>query len=350
MKKGLSLLLCCVLVIALLPCVATAENNGSVTVYNWEDYISPEAIKLFEEETGITVNMTYFTTNEDMMVQVRNSPSAFDVVIPSDYCIDRLVIEGLLEEINFDNVPNIENIDPDLLGQYYDEEGIYSVPYMWGTVGICYNTTMVSEEEVQSLSVLFDEKFYDNVFMLDSIRDSMGLALKYLGYSMNTRDPLEMNAAKELLIEQKASGIVKAYQVDEIKDKMVAGEAALAVMWNGDAMYAIDLNEDLDYVIPQEGSNIWVDAMVIPKGAKNKENAEAFINFMARPDVAIMNFDEIWYSTPNLAAIEIMGEEYTSNDVINPSDEDIENCEYFYDMEDVIVIYNTMWTEIKSAK
>ena len=281
MKRILCLLAVLMLTLSLLPAAALADG-GTVTVYNWEEYISPDAIKLFEEETGITVNMTYFTTNEDMMVQVRNSSSSFDVVMPSDYCIERLAAEGLLEEINFDNVPNYANIDANFKGQYYDPDQKYTVPYMWGTVGICYNKTMV-DEPITSWSSLFDDKYKDNVFMLDSIRDSMGIALKYLGFSMNTRDPLEMAKAKELLIDQKSRGIVKAYQVDETKDKMVAGEAALALMWNGDAMYAISLNEDLDFVIPSEGSNVWVDAMVIPKGAKNKENAEKFIDFMCRP-------------------------------------------------------------------
>lgn len=347
MKKVLSFLLICALAVS---CFAAASAEGMVTVYNWEEYISPDAIKLFEEETGITVNMTYFTTNEDMMVQVRNSPSSFDVVIPSDYCTERLLKEGLLEEINYDNVPNYANIDAGLKNQYYDPDAKYTVPYMWGTVGICYNKTMV-DEPITSWSVLFDTKYKDNVFMLDSIRDSMGIALKYLGYSMNTTDPLEINAAKDLLIKQKQDGIVKAYQVDETKDKMVAGEAALALMWNGDAMYAIDLNEDLDFVVPDEGSNIWVDTMIIPKGAKNKENAEAFINFMCRPDVAQMNFDEIWYSTPNTVTVDLIGEEYTGNHVINPSQEVRDRCEYFHDIEDqLLLVYNTMWTQIKSSR
>lgn len=346
MKRILCLLT--VLSLALSLSAACAEG-GSVTVYNWEEYISPDAIRLFEEETGITVNMTYFTTNEDMMVQVRNSPSSFDVVMPSDYCIERLVTEGLLEEIDYANVPNYANIDPNFKGKYYDPDEKYTVPYMWGTVGICYNKTMV-DEPITSWSVMFDDKYKDNVFMLDSIRDSMGIALKYLGFSMNTRDPLEMVKAKELLIDQKLRGIVKAYQVDEIKDKMVAGEAALALMWNGDAMYAISLNDNLDFAVPEEGSNVWVDAMVIPKGAKNKANAEAFINFMCRPDVAQMNFDEIWYSTPNAETVKALGEEYTGNHVISPSQEVIDRCEYFHDMEDVILFYTNMWNEIKQAK
>jgi len=221
---------------------------------------------------------------------------------------------------------------------------------MWGTVGILYNTTMV-DEPITSWASLFDTRYHNNVFMMYSIRDTMGIALKYLGYSMNTRNPLEINAAKEALIQQKKAGIVKAYQVDETKDKMVAGEAALALVWSGDAQYAIDLNPDLAYVVPIEGSNIWVDAMVIPRGARNKANAEVFINFMCRPDVAEMNCNEIWYSTPNTAAVERMGEDYQDNLTMNPTQDIIDRCEFFNDIEDnYLIIYNTMWNEIMSAK
>jgi spermidine/putrescine-binding protein len=186
--------------------------------------------------------------------------------------------------------------------------------------------------------------------MMDSIRDTMGITLKYIGESMNTRDPIALEKAKELLIQQKQEGIVKAYQVDETKDKMVAGEAALALVWSGDAQYAIDLNPDLNYVVPKEGSNIWVDAMVIPKGAKNKANAEAFINFMSRPDIARLNCEAIWYSSPNTGAIELMGDVYKNNPVMNPAPEVVQSCEYFNDIQDFIEIYNALWLDIKNAK
>lgn len=347
MKNFFVRIVCLVLLVALFPMVSLAE--GVVNVYNWEDYICQDALDLFTEETGITVNMMNFTTNEDMMVQVRNSPSSFDVIFPSDYCVERLIAENLLEEINFSNIPNFHNIDENLVNPSYDKTNRFSVPYMWGTVGILYNTTMV-DAPVTSWSSLFDPSAQNDVFMMDSIRDTMGITLKYLGYSMNTRDPLEMFAAKEALIKQKKDGIVKAYQVDETKDKMVAGEASLALMWSGDAQYAIDLNPDLAYVVPTEGSNIWVDAMVIPMGAKNKENAEAFINFMCRPDVAQLNCNEIWYSSPNTGAVQLMGEDYINNLTMNPTQDIIDRCEFFNDIEDVIAIYNTMWLEIKSAK
>ena len=337
------------LIVAFLLCPAFALGEGVVNIYNWEDYICQDALDLFTKETGITVNMMNFTTNEDMMVQVRNSPASFDVVFPSDYCVERLIAENLLEEVDFANVPNLAFIDPNLMNPAYDKENKFSVPYMWGTVGILYNTAMV-EEPVTSWRSLFDAGYTNNVFMMDSVRDTMGVTLKYLGYSLNTRNPLEMNAAKEALIQQKRDGIVKAYQVDETKDKMVAGEAALALVWSGDAQYAIDLNPDLAYVVPEEGSNIWVDAMVIPRGAKNKDNAEAFINFMCRPDAARMNCDEIWYSTPNTEAVKLMGEDYENNPTMNPAQDVVDRCEFFNDIEDVIAIYNAMWLEIKSAK
>ncbi len=347
MKKWLAVL--AVLSLILVPAASLGENAGVVNIYNWEDYIDEAALEMFTQETGIQVNYMNFTTNEDMLVQVEATPSAFDVVFPSDYAVERMRALDLLEKIDFANVPNRDQIMPDLLNPTYDPTGEYSVPYMWGTVGILYNTKMVTEP-VDSWAILFDPKYQNNVFMMDSIRDTMGITLKYLGESMNTRDPIALEKAKDLLIQQKQAGIVKAYQVDETKDKMVAGEAALALMWSGDAQYAIELNEDLAYVVPKEGSNIWVDAMVIPKGAQNKANAEAFINFMSRPDIAKMNCEAIWYSSPNKGAIELMGDEYINNTVMNPSSEVIASCEYFNDIQDFIDIYSALWNEIKNAK
>ncbi len=310
MKKIGSLLLV-ILCIAVMSTSALASDV--VNVYNWEDYICDEALELFEKEYGIKGNYMCFTTNEDMMVQLRNSPGAFDVIVPSDYCVERMIAEDLIQPLNFDNMPNAAKYTMDSLkNPLYDPENLYSVPYMWGTVGILYNTEMVGSE-VDSWSVLFDEKNQGEVFMLDSIRDSMGIALKYLGYSMNTRDPKQIAEATQLLIEQKKNGIVKAYQVDETKDKMVLEEAAFGLMWSGDAQYAIDLNDKLAYVVPKEGSNIWIDPFVIPATSQNKENAERFIDFMCRPEIAQLNCEYICYSSPNTGAIELMGEAYISN-------------------------------------
>jgi len=345
MKKVVSLIL---LVMLLVPSFAMGE--GSLTVFNWEDYIDESVIEQFEQETGINVNYVRFTTNEDMMVQVEANPGHFDLCFPSEYIVERMLNKDMLAEINYDNIPNAKYILENLRNPSYDANNAHSVPYMWGTVGILYNTNMVAEP-VESWSILWDEKYQNNVFMLDSYRDSLGVTLKYLGYSMNTLDILALEMAKEKLIEQKRLGIVKAYQVDEVKDKMVAGEAALAVMWSGDAQYAIDLNEDLAYAIPNEGSNVWVDCMVIPKNAKNKENAEKFIDFLCRPDIAQKNCEYIWYSSPNSGAIELMGEDYTSNTTMNPAPEKLAICEYFNDINDMYrPIYEALWLEVKSAK
>ena len=347
MKKLIALLTLVSLLAAVMPLSAFAADEV-VNVYNWYDYMDESVFEQFEEETGIHVNKMYFTTNEDMMVQVRVSPGAYDLVFPSDYCVERMISEGMLAEINMDNIPNFTNVAENLRNPDYDPEQKYSVPFMWGTVGILYNTKMV-DEPVDSWSILWNEKYSDSIFMLDSIRDTLGVTLKYLGYSMNSRDLLQLNEAANKLIEQKP--IVKAYYVDETKDKMVAGEAALAVVYSGDALYSMELNEDLAYSVPMEGSNIWIDPMVIPATAKNKENAEKLIDFLCRPDIAQKNCEYIWYSSPNAAAIELMGEDYTENPTINPPQEVIDRCEFFHDIpDDFLSVYNSFWTKVKNAK
>ena len=345
MKKVVSLIL---LVMLLIPSFAMGE--GSLTVFNWEDYIDESVIEQFEQETGIDVNYVRFTTNEDMMVQVEANPGHFDLCFPSEYIVERMLNKDMLAEINYDNIPNAKYILENLQNSTYDPGNAHSVPYMWGTVGILYNTKMVSDP-VDSWAILWNEKYQKNVFMLDSYRDSMGVALASLGYSMNTEDIVALELAKEKLIDQKRIGTLKAYQVDETKDKMVAGEAALAVMWSGDALYAMDLNEDLAYAVPQEGSNVWVDCMVIPKNARNKENAEKFIDFLCRPDIAQKNCEYIWYSSPNSGAIDLMGEDYINNTTINPTEETLARCEFFRDISEIYrPIYETLWLEVKSAK
>jgi len=345
MKKVFVIMLAALLALSL----GTGLAEGVVNVFNWEDYINEDVIKMFEEETGIKVNYMRFTLNEDMMVQVRTSPGSFDVVFPSDYAIERMIAEDLVQPIDFDKVPNAAQILDWLQTPDYDPEHKYSVPYMWGTVGILYNTTKV-EEPITSWGQLFDEKYKDQVFMMDSPRDTLGIALKYLGYSVNSKNPAEIQEAANLLIEQKQKGIVKAYQLDETKDKMVAGEAALALVWSGDAQYAINLNPDLAYVVPEEGSNVWVDGMVITKTAANPDNAHAFIDFLSRPEIAAMNVEYIEYSTPNKGAIELLGDDYIDNPNLNPGMDVIENCEFFHDNHDVKVLYDTYWGMVKNAK
>ncbi|GHU69365.1 spermidine/putrescine ABC transporter substrate-binding protein [Clostridia bacterium] len=324
-----------------------AMADGVVNVYNWEDYISEDALKLFEEETGIEVRYSRFTTNEDMLVQVRADPTNYDVIFPSEYIIERLVSEDLLEELDWANIPNAEYVLDWMKNPAYDPDGKYSVPYMWGTVGILYNTTMV-DEPIDSWTALWDTKYAKSVFMMDSIRDSIGITLKMLGYSMNERSQEALDAARDKLLEVKPN--VLAWQVDETKDKMIAGEAALGVVWSGDAAYSMEYNEDLVYVVPKEGSNVWVDGMCIPKGARNKANAEIFIDFMCRPDAALLNFEEIWYCTPNTGVIELLDEETLADETIFPPQDVIDRCEFFQDIASDITRFNRIWLAVKSAR
>lgn len=325
------------------------EDSNQLIIYNWGEYMDPDVITLFEEETGIDVIYEEYETNESMYPKVASGAIAYDLVCPSDYMIERMIENDLLYEINFDNIPNIENIGDTYMEQslQFDETGSYSVPYCWGTVGILYNTTIV-EEEVTSWSILWDEDYAGQILMQDSVRDTFGITLKYLGYSLNSTDLDELTEAQNLLLVQKP--LVQAYVVDQVRDKMISGEAAIGVIYSGEAIYTQLENSDLEYVIPEEGSNMWIDSWVIPTTSENKENAEAFINFLCRPDIALMNFEYITYSTPNEAAWELIeDEEWKYSTIAFPDEEDLENCETFsYLGDDYTELYNELWLELKS--
>lgn len=350
--KSLSLFAVCALAAgALSACGASAApQNGEVVVYNWGEYIDPDTIVMFEEETGIKVVYDEFETNEIMYPKVESGASQYDVICPSDYMIQKMIDNDLLAELDFANIPNAKaNI-----GQQYwdnstqfDPENKYSVPYCWGTVGILYNKTMV-DGPVESWSILWDEKYKDSILMQDSVRDAFMVALKLNGNSINSTDPDELAAARDLLIEQKP--LVQAYVIDQVRDKMIGGEAALGVIYSGEAIYTRRENEDLEYVIPKEGTNIWIDSWVVPKNAPNQENAEKFIDFMCRADIALKNFEYITYSTPNDAARELIEDEDIRNsEIAFPDLSRFNNLETFtYLGEDGDALYNEMWKEVKS--
>lgn len=325
------------------------SGTNQVIVYNWGEYLDPEVITLFEKETGINVVYEEFETNEIMYPKVQSGAIAYDVVCPSDYMIQRMIENDLLAELNFDNIPNIKNIGQEYFKQsrQFDSENKYSVPYCWGTIGILYNKTMV-DEPIDSWSVLWDEKYKDSILMQDSVRDAFAVALKYKGHSLNSTDLDELEEAKELLIKQKP--LVQAYVIDQVRDKMIGNEAAIGVIYSGEAIYTQLENPNLEYVIPKEGSNVWIDSWVIPKNAKHKENAEDFINFLCRPDIAKMNFDYITYSTPNTAARELIEDPAIRNSKIAfPDASELERCETFQFLGDKNdAIYNKLWREIKS--
>lgn len=324
-------------------------GTNQVIVYNWGEYLDPEVISIFEKETGINVVYEEFETNEIMYPKVQSGAIAYDVVCPSDYMIQRMIENDLLAELNFDNIPNAKNIGAEYFKQsrQFDAENKYSIPYCWGTVGILYNKTMV-DEPIDSWSVLWDEKYKDNILMQDSVRDAFAVALKYKGYSLNSTDLDELEEAKQLLIDQKP--LVQAYVIDQVRDKMIGNEAAIGVIYSGEAIYTQLENPDLEYVIPKEGSNVWIDSWVIPKNAKHKENAEAFLNFLCRPEIAKMNFDYITYSTPNTAARELIEDPNIKNSTIAfPPAEELDRCETFQFLGDKNdALYNRLWREIKS--
>ena len=325
-------------------------NDDKLVVYNWGEYIDPEVLTIFEEETGINVVYEEFETNEILYPKVSSGAIAYDVVCPSDYMIQRMIENDLLTEINFDNIPNIKNIGKQYMEQsrQFDPENKYSVPYCWGTVGILYNKTMV-DEPVDSWSILWNPKYKDNILMQDSVRDAFGATLKYLGYSLNSTDLDELTEAKNLLIEQKP--LVQAYVINQVRDKMIGNEAALGVIYSGEAIYTQKENPNLEYVIPKEGSNIWIDSWVIPKNAEHKENAEKFINFLCRPDIALMNFEYITYSTPNEAARELIEDESIRNsEIAFPDLSKYDNLETFqYLGTEADQVYGDLWNKVKSS-
>ena len=351
MKKLLALLLCgCLSIAALTGCGNSSSKENVVYVYNWGEYLDPETLELFEQETGIKVIYDEFETNEIMYPKVEAGSSAYDVICPSDYMVNKMIENDLLQEINYDHIPNAKaNIGADYYrtARDFDPDNKYCIPYCWGTVGILYNKTMV-DEPVTSWSILWDEKYAGEILMQDSVRDAFMVALMMKGYSCNTLDEKELREATDLLTAQKP--LVQAYVIDQVRDKMIGGEAALGVIYSGEAIFTQRENPDLEYVIPEEGSNVWIDGWVIPKNAPNVENAEKFINFMCRDDIALMNFEYITYSTPNVAAQALIEDEEIRNSKIAfPDLSQYDNLEAFkYLGTEGDALYNKLWKEAMS--
>ena len=335
-----------------------SADGGELYVYNWGEYIDEDVISQFEEETGITVVYDLFETNEEMYPVIEAGAVNYDVVCPSDYMIQKMRENDLLAELNFDNIPNIAQIDPAYMemSNAFDPENKYSVPYCWGTVGILYNTRLLDELGVPAPTKwadLWDERLSGEILMQDSVRDAFMVALKKDGYSMNSESKDELEQAKQELIDQKP--LVQAYVIDQVRDKMIGGEAAVGVIYSGEMLYIQDevanlgLDYDLEYVIPEEGTNLWLDSWVIPKNAKNKENAEKWIDFMCRPEIAKANFEYITYPTPNKGAFELLDKEMQNNKAVFPDIDSLKNSEvYKYLGDETDAVYNELWKEVKA--
>lgn len=325
-------------------CGAT-DSKKVLNIYNVGDYIDENIITLFEEKTGIDVQYETYDTNEMMYQKVKSGSTNYDLIFPSDYMVEKMKSEGLLQKIDFKNIPNMKYIDKSFLNPIYDETNEYSVPYMWGTFGILYNKKMV-KEPVDSWDILWNPKYKGNIMMFDSVRDTMGISLKRLGYSMNTTNPKEINEAMKELMKQK--DLVLAYVNDEGKDRLLGEEVAMGIAYSGDAVTLMEENPNLAYAIPKEGTNKWVDAMAIPKSAQNKKEAEMFINFLLDPEIAKMNAEYIGYSTPNVGALKLLDKEVTSNPVAYPPKSVMDKTETFIDLGDKLRLYDEAWIKLKS--
>ena len=327
------------------------KNTNQVYVYNYGEYIDPEVIELFQEETGIEVVYDEYETNEIMYTKIASDPSSYDVVCPADYMVSRMISLDMVEPMDYDQLPNTK----EHIGEQYfeameafDPGNQYAVPYFWGTVGILYNTNMV-DDPVTSWDILWNPKYKGEILMQDSVRDAFMIPMIRNGFSINTVDPAEIEIAAQDLIEQ--SPLVQAYVVDQVRDKMIGNEAALGVIYSGEALYCQWENPDLEYVVPDEGSLVWFDSWVITKNARNKENALKWIDFLSRPDIALMNFEYITYSVPNVTAREMIeDEELRNSEIAFPGEDILSRCyseEYLG--EEGEKLYSEAWKRVKSA-
>lgn len=371
MKKILSLLLAIFLILMTgMPAYAYHEAEGYTTqvedeeyykkfygqgieinVCNWGEFLANDSVNFldvnedFEELTGIKVNYSLFSTNEELYAKLRAGATSYDIIVPSDYMIGRMINEDMLLKLNFDNIPNYANVDETYKNMNFDPDNEYSVPLFWGVVGIIYNTTMVDEEDLEEeWDIFWNEKYADNMLMFGNSRDAFAIALMDLGYSYNTTNEAELEAASERLKEQKP--LVQAYVMDEIYDKMEGGEAAIAPYYNGDAVLMMDTNEDLDFYLPEETS-LFIDSMCIPSTAKNKEAAELYINYMCEATIAAANSYYVGYSTPIHAAYELLDEDLQESEVAYPDVEILEGLDSFMTLpEETSLVVDNYWTII----
>ncbi len=351
MKKIIAMVSVLALSLGVLAGCSSSDDGagaaGEVRVYNWGDYIAPEVVEMFEEETGISVVYDTFDTNEAMYLKLNSTSGyTYDVAIPSDYMIYKMIEEDMLAPLNFDNMPNAAGVDPKFNNPAYDPDNMYSVPYIWGTVCLAYAPELVTDP-VDSWSILWDDKYAGQVFMMDSERDTIGVALKMLGYSLNTTDEAELNEARDALIEQKPN--VLAWTNDDIKDKLIGREGAIGVIWTSDIGLIREQDETIQYAMPKEGSNVWYDAAVILKDAENKENGEKFIDFLCRPDIAALNADYMGAASPITAVVAEQDPLITEDPIVNPTAEDLENLEVFYAMGDVAEKYEEIWSDVRAS-
>lgn len=353
MKKALvSLVLAVCMLVSVLSfagCSDNTEDTVTLNVYNWGEYIDLDTLEMFTEQTGIEVNYTTYASNEEMYAKIVSGAASYDVVVPSEYMIAKMIDEGLLAELNTDKLENYSLIGDEYKGLSYDPEEKYSVPYTWGTVVIVYNTKYVDEEDVkeQSINLLWNEKYAGKILMFDNPRDAFALSLIKLGYSLNSTNPDEWQEAAEELRNQK--DILQAYVMDQIFDKMISEEAYIAPYYAGDAIVMMEENEDLAAYVPVEGANMFFDSMCILKTSEHKEEAEKFIDFMCSTEIAVMNAEEVWYAIPQLEAYELLEPEQKDDPMVYPPQEVLDRCEVFVNLpQDIMQLQSKLWISLKT--
>lgn len=323
------------------------SSTVTINVFNWGEYIDESILKDFTKQTGIKVNYETYATNEEMYEKIKSNTSSYDLICPSDYMADRMIKEGLLQEIDFSKLPNYSNIDDKYKGLSYDPQNKYTVPYLWGTIGILYDKTSI-KDTIDSWNVLWDKKYKNDIFMSDDMRNSIGISLKRLGYSLNSTKTDEIKKATDELLKQK-SDINPVYVGDQVKDSMRSGEKHIAVMYSGDAEVLIKENPNkFAYAIPKEGSNLWFDAWAIPKSSKHKTETEKFINYLLDAKVNKKNVDYVGYATPNKATLDLLGDEIKSDKSAYPDKSVLDTCEVFTDLGDARKLYSDAWITITS--
>ena len=355
--KKLACLLLAILFVCSLSAPVSAENvepdtTITLNVYNWGEYIDPSVNDLFTEETGIKVNYKNFTDNESMYAVLSSGAASYDIVVPSDYMVGKLIQEGMLAKLDFNNIPNFKYINADFKNLEYDPDNAYSVPYTWGTVGIFYNTKYVKEEDLaQGWDLLWDENYSGRIFMFDNQRDAFGIALNKLGYSMNTPDPAHWDAAYEALVEQKP--LLHQYVMDQVFDKMINEEGWIAPYYSGDGIIMMDEEEGnpaIDFFVPESGTNRFVDALCVPASSPHKREAEMYINFLCRTDIALMNAEYIGYSTPHVEAQQLLDPEIGQNENFYPPEEILKKTEIFLTLPQETGAYmDQLWMRLKLA-
>lgn len=343
MKKIVSLLLA-VLLCSLMFSGCGTDPSKVIRVYNASEYIGEGVIEQFENETGYKVIYSEFASNEDMYTKIKTT--SYDVLIPSDYMIDRLVREELVQPLDFNNIPNYQFVNETFKSPYYDPDNKYSVPYMWSTVGILYDSAKLAEE-VTDMSVMWNKDYSGKIFMLDSVRDSIGMTLKKLGYSVNTTNDAELEEAKKELLAQRE--LILGYVTDEVKDKIISGEGTLGLVYSGEAGKAMAEKDTLKYAIPENGTIYCVDAMVVPVNAQNKLGAESFINYMQKPEIAAQNALETFYGITNVRGLELLPDAIKNNKGLYPDAAILEKSEMLKSEGDINQKYLEIWNQIITA-